>query len=172
VSKAELMTRTMSSILQQTSAVLAAEGMARIDGFDVHDLGLETVMLHDITAVAGFGVPVGLLIAFSFDQTLLGDILDKATASLPVPEEERELYLRETAAEVVNTVLGLCTADFQLKETAVSLSPPVVMEGARSIQRRGDAVFASMDIHTDKGAVSVNLFGPRHLFDDRLNYRH
>lgn len=171
-SNTELMSRTMSSILQQTSAVLAGEGVARIDGFDVHELGLDTVRLHDITAVAGFGLPVGLLIAFSFDQTLLGDLLDKATAALPVPEEERELYLRETAAEVVNTVLGLCTADFQLKETAVSLSPPVVMEGACSIQRRGDAVFASMDIHTDKGAVSVNLFGPRHLFDDRLNYRH
>ena len=169
---AELMSRTMTSILHQTSAVLAEEGGARIDGFDVHDRGVDTVRLHDITAVAGFGLPVGLLIAFSFDQTLLGDILDKATAALPVPEEERELYLRETAAEMVNTVLGLCTADFQLKEAAVSLSPPVVMEGSRSIQRQGGAVFASMDIHTSKGEVSVNLFGPRHLFDERLNYRH
>jgi CheY-specific phosphatase CheX len=168
----ELMSRTMFSILHQTSAVLAGEGMARIDGFDVHELGQEFVKLHDITAVAGFGLPVGLLIAFSFDQTLLGDILDKATGTLPVPDDERELYLRETAAEVVNTVLGLCTADFDLKDTAVSLSPPVVMEGARDIQRRGDAVFASMEILTDKGAVSVNLFGPRHLFDDSLNYRH
>lgn len=166
------MSNTMFSILHQTSAVLVGEGVARIDGFDVHEVGQDSVKLHDITAVAGFGLPVGLLIAFSFDQTLLGDILDKATGALPVPDDERELYLRETAAEVVNTVLGLCTADFELREVAISLSPPVVMEGARDIQRRGDAVFASMEILTDKGAVSVNLFGPRHLFDDRLNYKH
>ncbi len=166
------MASTMYSILQQTSAVLTGEGLARIDGFDVHDVGAEAVNLHDITAVAGFGVPVGLLVAFSFDQTLLGGILDKTTAALPIPEEERQLYLRETAAEVVNTVLGLCTADFQLRETVVSLSPPVVMEGARCIPQRGDALLASMDIHTDKGAVSINLFGPHELFDDCLNYRH
>jgi hypothetical protein len=171
-SKADLMARTMYSILQQTSAVLAGEGLARIDGFDVHDVGAEAANLHDITAVAGFGVPVGLLIAFSFDHTLLGGILDKTVAAMPISEEERPLYLRETAAEMVNTVLGLCTADFQLQETVVSLSPPVVMEGARCIPRRGDALLASMDIHTDKGAVSINLFGPHELFDDCLNYRH
>lgn len=171
-SKADLMASTMYSILTQTSMFLAGDGAARIDGFDVHAVGGESVSLHDITAVAGFGVPVGLLIAFSFDQTLLDSILDRTTADMPVPEDERELYLRETAAEVVNTVLGLCTADFELKEVAVSLSPPVVIEGTRNIQRRGDAVFASMEVLTNHGAVSVNLFGPHHLFDDYLNYRH
>lgn len=166
------MSRTLNAVLQNTSALLFGEGMARVDGFDVHGVELQSVELHDITAVAGLGVPVGLLIAFSFDEGLLADILDKTTAGNPVPEEERGLYMRETAAEVVNTVLGHCTADFGLVESVVSLSPPVVMEGARSITRRGDAVFAALSIHTDRGSVSVNLFGPRHLFDDSLNYRH
>ncbi|MBI3444517.1 MAG: chemotaxis protein CheX [Magnetospirillum sp.] len=162
----------MEAILSQTSSVLASEGAARIDGFDIHDRGIDQVRLSDITAVAGFGLPIGLLIAFSFEPELLETVLGCLTADNPVSEAERPLFLRETAAELVNTVLGLCTSDFHLPEATVSLSPPVILEGERSILRMAEAVFASMDIFTDKGAVHVNLIGPRDLFDDRLNYRH
>ena len=167
-----IISKTMAAILSQASSVLASEGAARIDGFNLHDRGIDSVHLHDITAVAGFGVPVGLLVSFSFEPILLEQIMAHVTQADPVPDSQRREFLRETAAEIVNTVLGLCTADFQLLESSIALSPPVVLEGERSIDRAGNAVFACMDIFTDKGAVHVNLMGPSELFDDRLNYLH
>lgn len=163
--------RVMASILGQTREVLSAEAVIAVDGAETFDCEVSKLQLHDMTVIAGLGGPISLLIAFSFDTPLMNALFARVTADIDIPADETELYRRETAAEIVNTILGLCTSDLQNIEDSIALSPPVVVEDARCIHRPKNAVFASMRIRTEKGIVSVGFVGPRELFDDHLNYQ-
>ena len=163
--------RVMASILGQTREVLAAEAVITVEGAETFDCDVRRLQLHDMTVIAGLGGPISLLIAFSFERSLIESIFERVTADIEVPGDETDLYRREAVAEIVNTILGLCTADLQNIEESIALSPPVILEDARCIHRPKNAVFASMRIRTEKGIVSVSFVGPRELFDDQLNYQ-
>lgn len=163
--------RVMASILSQTRQVLQAEAILTVEGAETFECDVNKLELHDVTAIAGLGGPIGLLIAFSFEQRLLDVLFERVTADIDVPDDEADLYRRETAAEIINTILGLCTSDFQNIEQTIALTPPVIIEDARCIHRPKNAVFASMRIRTESGIVTVSFVGPRELFDDHLNYQ-
>jgi CheY-specific phosphatase CheX len=131
---------------------------------------LEAVALHDVTAIAGVGGGLNLLIAFSFSTGLLERLFMRVTDGLDIPADEHDIYVRDTASEVVNIILGRCTADLADSDRAISLSPPVLIEEAKSIRRVRNALFASLCLETEHGAVDINFVGPRELFDPALNY--
>jgi CheY-specific phosphatase CheX len=164
--------KVMGAIVSRTREVLAIEAELGIAGIEAIERTTSKLDLHDITAIAGMGGSVGLLVAFSFQRGLLDVLYRSVTSTFTVPEDEVDLYVRETAAEIVNTILGLCTSDLQTPNQAITLSPPVIIDEARCIQRPNDAVFASMRIVTVHGAVDVGLVGPRELFDAKINYLH
>ncbi|MBI5165077.1 MAG: chemotaxis protein CheX [Magnetospirillum sp.] len=161
----------MDSVLERTRFVLEQEAGVAVEGAEAVRCDVRRLQLHDLTAIAGLGGPVSLLIAFSFEKDLVEVMFARIADGLDVPEDETQLHVRDAVAEIVNTILGLCTSDFQHIEKSITLSPPVVIEDARSVHRPKDAVFASMRIRTDTGYVSVGLVGPRDLFDAWLNYR-
>lgn len=162
----------MQSILAQARYVLENEADLHVEGAEAVECDVKRLQLHDITAIAGLGGPISLLIAFSFERRLLDAVFERVTRDIEVAEDEVDTLVRDAAAETVNTILGLCTADFQNIEKTVSLSPPVILDDARCIHRPKNAVFASMRIRTERGYLGVGLVGPRDLFDDRLNYQH
>ncbi len=162
----------MQSILTQTRSVLEQEAGLVVEGAEAVECDVKRLQLQDVTAIAGLGGPISLLIAFSFERRLLQAIFERVTRGIEVAPDEVDMHVRDAAAETVNTILGLCTADFQNIERSVSLSPPVILDDARCIHRPKNAVFASMRIRTGRGYLGVGLVGPRDLFDDRLNYQH
>lgn len=160
----------MDAVLARTRWMLHSEIGLEVVAVEAIRRDVPRLDLHDMTAIAGFGGPVGLLIAFSFQHSLCEALFASFTKGLDIPADETELYVRETLAEIVNTILGLCTGDIRGVDHAVTLSPPVILEDAKSIRRPRDAVFATMRMRTDKGIADVNFVGPRELFDDKLNY--
>ena len=162
----------MQSILTQTRYVLEQEAALVVEGAEAVECDVKRLHLHDITAIAGLGGPISLLIAFSFERRLLQAIFERVTLDIEVSPDELDMHVRDAAAETVNTILGLCTADFQNIEKSVSLSPPVILDDARCIHRPRNAVFASMRIRTEHGYLGVGLVGPREMFDQHLNYQH
>jgi CheY-specific phosphatase CheX len=161
--------RVMDSILSQTRRVLLSEAALEVLDTESLDCDVDNLQLHDLTAIAGLGGPISLLIAFSFERSLIEAITQGFTADIGIPEGEEAFYRRETAGEIVNTILGLCTSDFHEIEQTIALSPPVILEDARCIHRPRNAVFASMRLRTASGIVTTSLVGPREMFDDHLN---
>jgi hypothetical protein len=68
-------------------------------------------MLREITAIVGVGSSEGLYIAFSYSQLLAHAMMKRYTKELSIAADEEALYMRETASDVVNVIVGNCTAD-------------------------------------------------------------
>jgi CheY-specific phosphatase CheX len=130
----------------------------------------ESVVLRDITAIVGVGSRQGLYIAYSYDQSLIRAVTGRYTAELSFPPEEEDLYMRETASDVVNVIVGNCTAELARRGEVVTLSPPVLAIGARTIQGRPKTAIATLTLKYPQGCLDVAFVGPKLLFDENLNY--
>jgi len=130
----------------------------------------ESVKLREMTAIVGVGSRTGLYIAYSYDASLIQAMTKRYTAELTISPEEEGLYMRETASEVVNVIVGNCTADLARKGGLVTLSPPVLALGARTIQGRPKTAIATLALKYPEGSLDVAFVGPKLLFDDHLNY--
>jgi CheY-specific phosphatase CheX len=172
----------LSVILDHEIAVVAEVVERRTIEFLHDELGMssekvsrrvhndESVALREMTAIVGVGSHKGLYIAYSYDASLIRAMAKRFTAELSVPLEDEELYMRETASEVVNVIVGNCTADIARRGGTVALSPPVLALGARTIQGRPKTAIATLTLKYPEGVLDVAFVGPKLFFDDHLNY--
>jgi CheY-specific phosphatase CheX len=156
---------------QRTVALLRDELGLIATGIDRRLQQEECVVLRAIAAIVGVGSRTGLYIAFSYDESLIRAMTERYTAELSVAPGEEDLYMRETASEVVNIIVGNCTADLARRGETVTLSPPVLALGARTIQGRPKTAIATLTLQFPEGALDVAFVGPKLLFDDHLNYK-
>ncbi len=126
--------------------------------------------LRELTSIVVVGGPVDMIVAFSFDGALLEQLFKIYVADLTIENHEREIYIGETAGDIINTVIGNLTADINPGGRAITFSPPVIVTGARSLLRYKEARFYTVSLETAYGALVVNIIGPKQLFDKYLNY--
>lgn len=160
---------TMAAVLTRARDYLQEEIGLSVSRAKPRTGNLDSLHLRDITSVVSTDGPVKLIITFSFQRSLLEHMREVVTAALTVTPEERELFLRETAGEVMNFILGHATADLAEEGNDVELSPPVVLDQERDILRPKKAIFTSIELSTNHGIMDINFIGPSELFDSHLN---
>jgi CheY-specific phosphatase CheX len=131
----------------------------------------DSVQLRAMTAIVGVGSRAGLYVAYSYDEGLIHTMMKRYTSELSIAPDEEELYVHETASDIVNVIVGNCTADLASRGETISLSPPVLMVGARTIQSRPEATVAVLSLTFAEGTLDLAFVGPRVLFDQELNFK-
>jgi len=159
----------MAAVLTRTRDYLQEEIGLKVSRAKPRTGNVDALQLRDITTVVCTDGPIKLLIAFSFQRPLLEHVREVVTAALDLRPEERELFLRETAAETVNFILGHATADLAEEGNEMRLSPPTVLDEEKNILRPKKAIFTSIEMATSHGILDINFIGPSELFDIRLN---
>lgn len=154
---------------QRTIAFLRDELGLVANGVDRRLHYEESIVLRAMSAIVGVGSRAGLYIAYSYDDSLIRAITKRYTAELSIGPDEEDLYMRETASDVVNVIVGNCTADLAQRGEVVTLSPPVLMLGARTIQGRPKTTIATLTLRFPEGTLELAFVGPRTLFDDQLS---
>jgi CheY-specific phosphatase CheX len=163
--------QVMQSALARTRSYFESE-------FGISETVVETgagdvnsLTLLDMTAIIGMGGQINLLIAFSFQSSLIDALYQRMTSDLDVQPDKIEMYREAAAGDVVNTVLGHCTIDLQkLDQQGISMTPPVILDQVKTIQRMKNSMFHTQSLSTALGRMNISLVGPRELFDTDLEY--
>ncbi|QFY88252.1 chemotaxis protein CheX [Magnetovirga frankeli] len=146
---------------------------SHLQGFLSGEIGLEVrppepqqedmqrLRLGYLTSIVSVEEDVSTLIACSFERGLIEQIFRIYAEGVEVADDEQEAMIEETAAEVINVVVGNAMADIQTPGKAIGLSPPVVLSEAKSLTRHRDAQFSSFRLHTSAGLMSVHFLCPR-----------
>lgn len=162
----------MRSAIARTCSYFETEFGITVTEVDAGVDYLDSLTLLDMTAIIGMGGLVNLLIAFSFQDSLVDALFQRMTSDLKVQPDEMEMYREAAAGEVVNTILGHCTIDLQqLDRQGISMTPPVILDRAKTIWRMKNSMFYSQGLNTTLGRMSINLVGPLELFDSKLDYK-
>ncbi|HEY1752029.1 MAG TPA: chemotaxis protein CheX [Caulobacteraceae bacterium] len=161
----------MKVVEQRTISFLHDELGLQPEGLERRMHSEKSVMLRAVTAIVGVGSRAGLYIAYSYDLSLIRAMAKLYTAGLDVAADEEELYVCETASDIVNVIVGNSTAELAKRGELITLSSPVLMVGARTIQSRDGSTAAALTARFAQGALDVVFVGPKLLFDDHLNYQ-
>ncbi|QEP42186.1 hypothetical protein D5085_02950 [Ectothiorhodospiraceae bacterium BW-2] len=76
----------------------------------------------------------GVWIGYSFDTPLLQEIMQRYLAGLSYDSHEVALYLKETAKDMINELVGNATADVAQQGEALQLSLPTLLSGAERFE--------------------------------------
>lgn len=162
----------MQSAIARTCSYFETEFGISVTEVDAAVDNRDSLTLLDMTAIIGMGGLVNLLIAFSFQNGLIDALCQHMTRGIQIEPDEMAMYREAAAGEVVNTILGHCTIDLQkLDRRGISMTPPVVLDRAKTIRRTKNSMFFSRDLNTIFGQMSINLVRPLELFDKNLDYK-
>ncbi len=129
---------------------------------------LELRHLTSLMSVEGYSP---LYLAMSFDESLIEHAFAVYAKDIEYDASERDMYLEETAGDIVNIIVGNATSSIGAPPgKPVRLSPPVIITEARSIFRLKAAQFFTAGLETDHGTLEILCIGPKDLFDEHLNY--
>jgi CheY-specific phosphatase CheX len=101
------------------------------------------------------GTKINLLIGFSYDDKLLEQMAIKF--GLPITDETRNEMLDTTACEVANMIIGNAIIHFPNDGSGVNLSPPLVINGIKTLKNQGTTHIAKTTIHTECGDMIVDI---------------
>ncbi len=132
---------------------------------DVRRLGLRY-----LTSLLAVGGDLEVYLAFTFDESLIRKICEIYTRDLE-PAEDDDVYLSETAGDMINVIVGNSLSVMSDKCPAVSLSPPVFIREGKLLTKRRHARFLMLRLLLDSGEMSIFCIGPKEIFDEQLNYR-
>lgn len=161
----------MSSIALRTKAYLDGEfGVSTTLETPLYSES-DQLTLPRMTTIIALGGNINMLVAFGFDERLIDLIYQKMTRDFKVGEDEVQMYREAATGEAVNTILGHCTGDLADEAAgAITMTPPVVLEGGKTIRRTKDASFYSQTLNSAYGQMTVSLVGPKVFFDNHLDY--
>lgn len=131
----------------------------------------EGFTLRAMTTIVSVGSETGFYIAFSYDEPLIQSVFRRYTAELTIAPEEEGFYVKETAADIINVIIGNCTADLAQQGNLIKLSPPIVMVGGGKIHGRKDATVAALTLPFDEGALDLAFVGPKRLLGLHLDFK-
>ena len=152
-----------ASLAQQARSYLAGEMSADTLAFEDVTVDPASAMLSEHTVILRLGGPCGLLTAFSFSQELGDHLLHQATGHKEFPAERRMLYRRSVLAQAASMIVGHWLADMGEPDTAISLTPTVVLNGAQDADLPENAIFASRSLMTNAGNVDIHLMGSQSM---------
>jgi CheY-specific phosphatase CheX len=161
----------MEVVEHRTVEFLRDELGLEVDGIERRQRCEGPVVLRSMTAIVGVGSRAGLYIAYSYDNSLIRAMTKRYTAELSIAPEEEELYVQDTASEIVNIIVGNSTADLARRGELITLSPPVLVVGACTIQGPRQTTIAALTLRYPEGALDVAFVGPQLLFDNHLKFQ-
>ena len=160
----------MQSAIARTRNYFESEYGIDVAAVDSGTGDLESLTLLDMTAIIGIGGRFNLQIAFSFQDDLINTLSQRMTEDFKVQPDEIEMYREAAAGDVVNTIVGHCTGDLpQWNHQGISMTPPIILERAKTIGCMKNAMFFTQGLSTAFGRMNISLLGPRELFYTHLD---
>lgn len=160
----DILSRRTSTFFLEELGIEAREMEREIDD-------AQKLYLRSLTSIMGASGELRMFLAYSFDEPLINRAFEAYAADIEVAEDERGLYVEETAADIINIIVGNALAEFNRQGPVISLSPPIIISEAKHILRHKSAKFSSARLATDSGDLNIHLIGPKHLFDQNLEYK-
>jgi CheY-specific phosphatase CheX len=166
----KLLHSVITSIYERIKSYYYNDYSIEITDFEYTLKDVSQLKLKYITSFMSINSPVDLYLAFSFDEKLIRYIFSEYTSDIDFDEDEEQLYLEETANDIINIIVGNITDQISTTGEVIQLSPPIVITNADKITKQKDEYFFTVDFVTTKGNMDIFCIGPREVFDTHLKY--
>ena len=158
----------VSPVIKATQDFFSAQIKIPLDSPSPGQDRQKALQLRDLTAFVAVGGEVNVIVGFSFDRALIDAVSAKFTEDIDVPADEKDVYLNDTASEVLNTIIGVAISHIGCRRM-LKMSPPLLVNGGQSIRRSEGALFVSITLTAPIGAMDVIFSAAKDDQTDQLS---
>ena len=120
---------------------------------------LKTVELRKNTTVIGIGGSISFMVALSYDDDLLAQLVEVFLEGEGYGDDEKDEIFESVSMEVANTVIGNALVN-PIDDTTLTITPPVYVYEAKSLTRSKTSRTLLSDIHTKYGKLTLFAIYP------------
>lgn len=141
-----------------------------VESSDFEILNPKSVEMKKNTAMIGTGGSVQVLITMGYDDMLLNKMLEVFMEGEEVDADEIEEIRESVSCEVINIVVGNALVN-PVDETTLSITPPLLINEAKSLSKHRSSEIAVTTITTEFGDMILTVIGPKKLFTKELKFK-
>jgi chemotaxis protein CheX len=149
----------LDSLILQIKLFLQGDMDIEITKVEVMDSESQKLALKDYTSMIGVGGKLSLIVAISYDLTILDALVDVFMDGEKVEDEELEDIRNSVAGETINTIMGLSLPTFPNRGKGVTITPPIAINDASNLTKHRNSKIVSATITTNYGIVIISAIG-------------
>ncbi len=157
-------------IVQRTLSFLSENMGVHIISQDAQISFMQKVQLKKNTVMISTGGSIQVLISMSYDDKLLNKLMESFLEGETVALEEFDEVRESVACEVINIIIGNALINPK-DDTVLSISPPILIQEAKSLIKHKNSKIALSAIVTDFGDLLITVIGTKDLFIDDLELK-
>jgi CheY-specific phosphatase CheX len=148
--------KLMTAITNRTIDFLKTEINMNITDMQKNSNEVSAVKLRDLTVLVSLIMPMNNISrSFSFDQPLINQICEIYCGELDIEEEELNDYMKETADDMINIVVGNTIPTMSNGSGPTHITPPMIISNAKSISAKKTISFFVNELSTDQGSMKI-----------------
>lgn len=105
-----------------------------------------------------------ITVVFNYDASLIQEIFIRYTKSIKIPEGETQLYIDETASDLINVIIGNVLSQFGQFDYAFNISTPLVLSGSEYVAKFNGIKAYTTKIKTEFGKMQIFCIVPGNKF--------
>lgn len=145
----------MDAVTKQAVSFLKNEAEIDILSIDYELDGLKSTCLRDLTTLITVICKKNAYVAFSFDDSFIEAVFQEYCDELDITEEEKSEYIDETAADLINIVLGNATPYIENNGEVIHLTPPMMISEAKSFSGKKNLAFYVNTLKSAHGKMTI-----------------
>ncbi|MFW2490119.1 chemotaxis protein CheX [Clostridium chromiireducens] len=143
------------AVVRRTISVLDQVTKISVIQMDFEFLERDNTSLTGLTSIICIEDCRKLVVGFNYDNSLIKEIFRRYTKSMDIKEEETELYIKETASDLINITVGNVLSEFGKRDIAVKISIPLIIQETELLNNFSEINDRIVKIETEFGQMRV-----------------
>ena len=156
----EDMKNFISAITKRTVCFLKGELEIEIISENYEFYEEEYIELIGLTSIISVGDYNKITVVFNYDDLLLNEIFIRYTKNIKIEESQRELYIDETALDLINIIVGNVLSQFGSFDVVFNISTPLIISEAEYAYKFKNTKACITKIKTEFGQMHILCIVP------------
>lgn len=160
----EDMENFIGAITKRTVCFLKGELEIEVisENYEFHEE--EYINLMGLTSIISVGDYNKITVVFNYDDLLLNEIFIRYTKNIKIEESQTELYIDETALDLINIIVGNVLSEFGRPDVIFNISTPLIISEADYAYKFKDTKACITTIKTEFGEMHILCITPDNRF--------
>lgn len=154
----------LDAIVKRTISILRDE--VKINALEANHSPLSEnhINLIGLTSIISIEDYNKITVIFNYDDSLIEEIFIRYTKNIKIPEDETQLYIDETASDLINVIIGNVLSQFGQLDYAFNISTPLILSGSEYVAKFNGIKAYTTKIKTEFGQMQIFCIFPGNKF--------
>lgn len=154
----------LAAVVKRTVSILKEEVKIKVIKANYAFHEENQIKLTGLTSIISIEDCNKITVVFDYDDLLLKEIFIRYTKTIKIEENETQLYIDETASDLINIIIGNVLSQFGQLDVVFHISTPIIIRGTEYVAKFKDIKAYTTKIKTEFGQMRIFCIVPGNTF--------